>query len=84
MPDALRRRAEAIAKPTAQDLLSLRAAWRTERATEDRAAGIKAIGTAEWHQQYIDTPTDDPPTPGAETGSPVLTAPLADAVAVSS
>src|SRR5688572_8279727 len=52
LSDALRRRAEAITKPTAADLVALRDAWRTERLAEERAAGIPAIGTAEWHAQY--------------------------------
>ncbi len=51
MSDALRERAEAIAKPTARDVASLREAWRTERLAKDRAAGIPAIGTEEWHRQ---------------------------------
>ncbi|MBM3772820.1 MAG: hypothetical protein FJW27_16320 [Acidimicrobiia bacterium] len=51
LSDALRRRAEAITKPTARDLISLREAWRIERQAHDRAAGIPAIGTAEWHRQ---------------------------------
>ena len=70
MSDALRHRAEAITKPTAQDLVSLRTAWRTERAIEERAAGIPAIGTAEWHAQYTDaTPADaEQPTGRASSG----------------
>jgi hypothetical protein len=48
---ALRARAEAITNPTARDLASLREAWRVERCAEDRAAGIPAIGTEEWHRQ---------------------------------
>jgi hypothetical protein len=48
---ALRARAEAIATPTAHDVASLREAWRVERLADDRAAGIPAIGTAEWHRQ---------------------------------
>jgi hypothetical protein len=56
MSDALRRRAEAITRPTAANLTLLRAAWRTERLAEERPAGIPAIGTAEWHQQFVDTP----------------------------
>jgi hypothetical protein len=51
MSDALRRRAE-VTKPTAADLARLRAAWRMERQAEERAAGIPAIGTAEWHAEY--------------------------------
>jgi hypothetical protein len=58
MSDALRRRAETITKPTAADLAVLRTAWRTERQAEERAAGIPAIGTAEWHQQFARTPSD--------------------------
>jgi hypothetical protein len=54
--DALRERAEAMVKPKAGDLANLRAAWRAERLVEERAAGIPAIGTAEWHQQFVDTP----------------------------
>lgn len=53
MSDALRARAERITNPTARDLASLRAAWRTERQAEDRGAGIPAIGTAEWHGQHV-------------------------------
>jgi hypothetical protein len=51
---ALRRRAEAVTKPTTADLVLLWSAWRTERLAEERAAGIPAIGTAEWHAQYTD------------------------------
>lgn len=58
MSDALRCRAEAVTKPTAADLASLRTAWRTERQAEERAAGIPAIGTAEWHAQYAKAPAD--------------------------
>jgi hypothetical protein len=54
LSDGLRARAEAITTPTAGDLITLRAAWRAERLAQDRAAGIPAIGTAEWHQQQID------------------------------
>lgn len=83
MSDALRIRAEAITKPTASDLASLRAAWRTERAAEERAAGIPAIGTAEWHRQYADALADtDTPTPDADLHVTVDT--LACAVGVSS
>lgn len=84
MSDALRRRAEAIGKPTARDLASLRDAWRTERQADDRAADIPAIGTAEWHQQYADAPadTDVPTTPDADLH--VTAGPLAGAVGVSS
>jgi hypothetical protein len=67
MSDALRRRAEAVTKPTAADLTNLRAAWRTERAIEERNAGIPAIGTAEWHQQFAHTRDDiDLPEPDAD------------------
>jgi hypothetical protein len=59
MSDALRRRAEAIGKPTARDLASLRDTWRTERQADDRAAGIPAIGTAEWHRQCASQPSAD-------------------------
>jgi hypothetical protein len=59
MSDALRRRAEAITKPTAADLAVLRTAWRTERQAEERAAGIPAIGTAEWHVEYTTVALDD-------------------------
>ena len=51
---ALRARAEAITNPTARDLASLREAWRSERADEERAAGISAIGSLEWHRQARD------------------------------
>lgn len=40
------------------DLVSPRAPWRTERQAEERAAGIPAIGTAEWHRQYADAPAE--------------------------
>lgn len=83
MSNALRYRAEAIAKPTASDVVSLRTAWRTERQAEARAAGIPAIGTAEWHRQYADAAADiDVPAPDAD---PSVTADtLGDAVGVSS
>jgi hypothetical protein len=48
---ALLARARAITNPTARDLASLREAWRVERCAEDRAAGIPAIGSPEWHRQ---------------------------------
>jgi hypothetical protein len=68
MSDALRRRAEAVTKPTAGDLAVLRTAWRTERQAEEWAAGIPAIGTAEWHQQFVSTPIDaDLPNVDAES-----------------
>ena len=68
MSEALRRRAEAITKPTAVDLPPLYAAWRMERQAEARAAGIPAIGTAEWHAQFVDTPTDtDQPAGGVDS-----------------
>jgi hypothetical protein len=73
LSDALRLRAEAITKPTARDLASLREAWRIERQAEERAAGIPAIGTAEWHRQYADAPTPD----DTDAGSPVMAGPLA-------
>jgi hypothetical protein len=85
MSDALRIWAEGITKPTAQDLARLRVAWRTQRAAEERAAGIPAIGTAEWHRQCADTPADaDAPTPDADSGSPVMVGPLAAVVGVAS
>jgi hypothetical protein len=49
--EALLARARAITKPTAQDLILLREAWRIERAAEERAAGIPAIGTEAWYRQ---------------------------------
>lgn len=57
--DPLRSRAEAINNPTAKDLASLREAWRIERAAEDRAAGIPAIGTEAWHRQMRAEPIDE-------------------------
>jgi hypothetical protein len=69
LSDGLRRRAEAITKPTAADLVLLRDAWRTERLAEERAAGIPAIGTAEWHARYNDTtPAEDLPAGDADRG----------------
>jgi hypothetical protein len=47
---ALLARARAITSPTGQDLARLREAWRVERCAEERAAGIPAIGTEEWHR----------------------------------
>lgn len=49
--EALLVRARAITNPTAQDLARLREAWRIERTAEERAAGIPAIGTEQWHRQ---------------------------------
>jgi hypothetical protein len=69
MSDALRRRAEAITKPTAADLARLRAAWRTERQAEERAAGIPAIGTAEWHAEYTRVPLADVDLPPGDADS---------------
>ncbi len=63
LSDALHARAEAIRKPTTQDLTTLHAAWRLERQAEERAAGIPAIGTAEWHRQQIDQDADLPTDP---------------------
>lgn len=48
----LRTRAEAITKPTAKDLASLRTAWRTERQDYERAYGIPAIGSESWKRAY--------------------------------
>lgn len=85
LSDGLRERAEAIMKPTARELTSLREAWRIEREAERRAAGIPSIGTAEWHQQYANAPAHaDAPTPDADAGSPVMAGPLAAVVGVSS
>ena len=69
MSDALRRRAEAITKPTPADLARLRTAWRTERQTEDWAAGIPAIGTAEWHAQYTEATSADTDQPAGDADS---------------
>lgn len=68
MSDALRARAGAIVKPTAQDLAKLRTAWRSERRAEERVAGIPAIGTTEWHRQYFaEASTNaDQPASGAQ------------------
>lgn len=44
-----------MTRPAARDLTNLRAAWRAERLAEERADCIPAIGTAEWHEQYVDT-----------------------------
>lgn len=52
--EALRARARAITNPTAQDLVLLRETWRIERAAEERATGIPAIGTEAWHRQMQD------------------------------
>jgi hypothetical protein len=68
MSDALRRRAEAIVKPTTSNLANLRAAWRAERLAEERAARSPAIGTADWHQQYVDAGTIHTDRPGADAG----------------
>jgi hypothetical protein len=57
--EALLARARAITKPTAQDLVLLREAWRIERAAEERAAGIPAIGTEAWHRQTRGESIDD-------------------------
>jgi hypothetical protein len=54
---ALLARARAITNPTAYDLVLLREAWRIERADDERAAGIPAIGTEEWHRQTRDEST---------------------------
>ena len=54
---------------SAPDRTSLRTAWRTERQTEDRAAGIPAIGTPEWHAQFTDTPPADTEQPTDDAGS---------------
>ena len=59
LSDGLRARAEAITRPTAQDLSSLRAAWRVERWAEDRAAGIPAIGTLAWHGRASGNEAED-------------------------
>jgi hypothetical protein len=56
--DILRTRAEAITNPTARDLASLREAWRIERAAEERAAGIPAIGSPKWHRQTCGESTE--------------------------
>lgn len=69
MSDALRCRAGAVTKPTASALASLRAAWRAERLAEDRAAGIPAIGTADWHAQFADAHQADTDVPTADTGT---------------
>jgi len=58
--EALRARARAITNPTAQDLIRLREAWRIERLEQERAAGIPAIGTEEWHRETRAQATDDP------------------------
>jgi hypothetical protein len=81
MSDALRRRAEALTKPTAADLASLRTEWRTERSIEERMAGIPAIGTAEWHRQFADTPDAlDLPAPDADPHVAADTPAVADGV----
>lgn len=49
----LRARAEAIAKPTRQDITELRAAWRLERLAAERAAGVPAIGSPAWREQLL-------------------------------
>jgi hypothetical protein len=81
LSDALRLRAEAVTKPTARDLTSLREAWRIERQAEERAAGIPAIGTAEWHRQCasqssadahllaVDADAENPPTADTLAGT---------------
>jgi hypothetical protein len=56
---ALLARARAITNPTAHDLIRLREAWRIERAADDRATGIPAIGTEAWHRQTRAEPIDD-------------------------
>jgi hypothetical protein len=56
---ALLARARAITTPTARDLVSLREAWRIERDAEDRAAGIPAIGSENWHRQMQAEPIDE-------------------------
>jgi hypothetical protein len=76
MSDVLRRRAEAVTKPTAADLVLLRSAWRTERLAEERAAGIPAIGTAEWHAQYTDAAPAVPDLPADDTETVEPTAAL--------
>jgi hypothetical protein len=48
---ALLARARALTNPTSQDLVRLREGWRIERCADERAAGIPAIGTEEWHRQ---------------------------------
>jgi hypothetical protein len=58
--EALLARARAITTPTAQDLILLREVWRIERAAEERAAGIPAIGTEEWHRQTRERAANDP------------------------
>lgn len=56
---ALLARARAITHPTARDLALLREAWRIERAADERAAGIPAIGTEGWHRQTRGESVDD-------------------------
>ena len=68
MSDALRDRANAITQPTASDLARLRAAWRAERLADERATGLPAIGTAEWHEQYVDQRPADAHLPAADAG----------------
>ena len=66
MSDVLRRLAEMVTKPTVADLARLRTAWRMERQAEERAAGIPAIGTAEWHAQYTETTPADADLPAVD------------------
>jgi hypothetical protein len=51
MSDALRTRAEAIAKPTPKDCTALRNAWRIERQAAERAANEPAIGSERWFSE---------------------------------
>jgi hypothetical protein len=48
MSDALRARAQAITKPTKQDINALRDAWGVEREREERAAGVPHVGSEAW------------------------------------